>query len=210
MKTQAKLIVFEGPDGSGKSTLVQRTKDLFNSAGLACECMSFPGHEPGTLGHLVYRVHHAPDELGIKSVSPTSLQLLHVAAHIDLIERVILPSMKAGRWVLLDRFWWSTWVYGVTSGAHEPTLQRMIELESEHWGNVQPASLFLSLCTEPGREKLTPSAFATLADGYRNLAAQQAHVHPVHILEGNGSLEKAWGAVVGVLRDLGINGSQGS
>jgi len=68
MTAQGKLIVFEGPDGSGKSTLVQRTKDLLNSTGLACDCLSFPGHERGTLGHLVYRVHHTPEEVGLKSL----------------------------------------------------------------------------------------------------------------------------------------------
>ncbi len=205
MSYKGKLVVFEGPDGSGKSALAARLRDHLKSKELDCDHLSFPGQEPGTLGNLVYKVHHEPEAFGICSIEPTSLQLLHIAAHIDAIERFILPALNQGRWIVLDRFWWSTWVYGVTSGANSRTLKKMIDLELEHWSGVRPACVFLSLGTESGKEKLSPEDFAKLSAAYRDLAAQQAKLYPVEILEGNGSLAEAWNKVVEVVGKMELD-----
>ena len=103
-----RLIVFEGPDGVGKSTLSLALAKRLKATGLAYEHLSFPGKEPGTVGRLVYDVHHDPAEYGIGKITAASLQALHIAAHLDVIERRILPALAKGRWVVLDRFWWST------------------------------------------------------------------------------------------------------
>src|SRR5439155_12811025 len=97
--------------------------------GFLCEWVSFPGREIGTLGKLVYEIHHDAAKAGVKAIDPTSLQLLHIAAHIDAIEARILPALKQGRHVVLDRFWWSTLVYGIVNGANKRSLKAMIEVE---------------------------------------------------------------------------------
>ena len=133
MKEKGRLYVFEGLDGSGKTTLAHALADCLNSAGFECDYFAFPGREDGTLGKLVYELHHNSTELGIKSIKSTSLQLLHIAAHIDAIESRILPVLNKGRYVILDRFWWSTWVHGVVGGVNQRLLQVMINLECVHW-----------------------------------------------------------------------------
>ena len=138
-----KLIVFEGVDGVGKTTLSQNLAARLNDAGVSCEYLSFPGREHGSLGRLVYELHHNPSDLGVTDINLESLQIMHIAAHIDAIENRIIPAINAGRWIVLDRYWWSTWVYGGVLGISKRSLKAMIKLEQPHWKRIEPSVLFL-------------------------------------------------------------------
>jgi len=71
------------------------------------------------------------------------MQMLVTAAHIDVIETEVLPALRAGKNVVLDRYWWSTLVYGRKAGASRKLLEQLVDLEQQAWANVSPASLFL-------------------------------------------------------------------
>ena len=115
--TRGHLIVFEGPDGVGKTTLARLLTRELEHRGCHCLYKSFPGQEEGSLGRLVYDIHHHPHKFGIEQMSPTSLQMLHIAAHVDAIERDIKPSLQRGHHIILDRYWWSTLAYGIVGGS---------------------------------------------------------------------------------------------
>src|SRR5437762_2697000 len=117
------LLVVEGPDGVGKTTLCRALAESLRAAEHDLLEMSFLGREPGTVGELVYRIHHHHGPNRIPAMSPLARQALHIAAHIDAIQRQILPALDAGSTVLLDRFWWSTWVYGVVSACDRRALR---------------------------------------------------------------------------------------
>ena len=102
---RGKLIVFEGADGIGKSVLSQRVAEHLRNNGVSCALLAFPGLEAGTLGRLVYELHHNAAKHGVEAIDPTSMQVLHIAAHIDAIEQKIRPALDSGTWVVLDRFW---------------------------------------------------------------------------------------------------------
>src|SRR5688572_29956791 len=121
--TNGKLVVIEGPDGVGKTAIANELSLRLNHSGQPCKVIAFPGNEPGTLGKLIYGIHHDPTQFGVEQVTPTAVQVLHVAAHLDAIERSILPILRSGQYVLLDRFWWSTWVYGLVSGVNRHILR---------------------------------------------------------------------------------------
>ena len=139
---QGRLYVFEGPDGVGKTTLARAfAKEIADTR--PSEQYSYPGNDPGTLGHLVYKLHHDARSLGVNNISPSSLQLLHVAAHIDLLSKLVVPALRSGRTVVLDRFWWSTWVYGRASSVSEAALTAMLCLEEIYLAGIVPDVVFL-------------------------------------------------------------------
>ena len=137
------LFVFEGANEVGKSTLASLVYVALRAKNIACELTAFPGNQTGTLGRHVYEIHHRPELHGIQQLDPTALQALHVAAHIDAIDRVIAPALAVGKVIILDRFWWSTWVYGNVKGANPRTLQMLIDAERNHWGGTLPRQTFL-------------------------------------------------------------------
>ena len=116
---------------------------MLTARDMPCDLVTFPGREPGTLGLHVYQLHHEPQRFGVERIPPTSVQLLHIAAHIDAINARILPALRAGRWVVLDRFWWSTWVYGLAAGVKKESLEAMLAVERPEWDGVVPAVVFL-------------------------------------------------------------------
>lgn len=189
MTTAGKLYIFEGPDGVGKSTLAEWFASCLRESGIRSILLSFPGRETGTLGKHVYELHHDPARFEIKALAPASLQLLHVAAHIDAIEERIKPLLADGTTVVLDRFWWSTFVYGVVAGASRPVLDRMIALERAVWNPVEPERLFLVTRAEPLRPE-PPELWPRWRDEYLRLSRQEQQNHPVVVIP-NESISEA-------------------
>ncbi len=189
-----KLIVFEGLDDVGKSTLAKRLTSRLCETGVPCKCLSFPGKQPGSLGRLVYDLHHNPSRFGLSEVNQTSMQTLHIAAHIDAVEGQILPALNAGTWVVLDRFWWSTWVYGVTLGVPENSLKMMISLEQLHWGQVKPDALFL-VERESGSPDGGGGQREQILEGYRELASREQTHSRVTKIRNDSSVEDALASV---------------
>jgi thymidylate kinase len=188
---RGRLIVFEGPDGVGKTTLATALTDELTRQGTWCEYLSFPGKDPGTLGRLVYEVHHNPMKFDICDMNPTSKQVLHIAAHVDAIEGRILPALEEGRTVVLDRFWWSTLVYGIVDGVDRASLDAMIALEFKSWGDTKPTIAFLVTRQSPLRAEGSDERWRGLGDEYEDLGREQASHHPVETVHNEASIDQA-------------------
>jgi thymidylate kinase len=193
-----KLFVFEGPDGVGKTTLAMSFTEHLVAQGMGCEFMSFPGREVGTLGHHVYELHHEAARFGIESIRPLSVQVLHIAAHIDAIETRIIPLLSSGRHVALDRFWWSTWVYGTVAKANQEALTAMINAERACWGATQPSNAFLITRTSPLREVEGEDRWIELCEVYGELARIENTQYPVHVIQNDSVVDEALRQIIGI------------
>ena len=144
MRMYSGIYVFEGIDNVGKSTIVQTLREMIAES-LGCECVvvAFPGNEPRTLGSLVYDIHHNQKDYFELPLNETSLQLLHIASHIDLIQGKLKQLISKPCIVLLDRFWWSTYVYGLAGNLDKNMIQAILEPELIHWKDLNVRKVFL-------------------------------------------------------------------
>src|SRR5437868_5774670 len=190
-----KLIVFEGPDEVGKSSVGAAVAARLEARGEPCVLLSFPGREPGTLGKLVYDIHHNPEDFNIVEMSAASMQALHIAAHLDTIQRRIAPTLRSGRHVLLDRYWWSTWVYGVVAGIDRRVLHRMIDVERAQWEPIRPMLAVLLRRAAPLVPVSDINHWQALILEYDRVAQRERESHAVEVVQNDGLLEATVTAV---------------
>lgn len=101
------LVVFEGPEGVGKTTQLNRLARAIQSAGIQFTILREPG---GTaVGEAVRRVLLDPS----LTPSGTAEALLFLASRAQLVSGEVRPALARGEIVLLDRFFLSTYAYQV-------------------------------------------------------------------------------------------------
>lgn len=193
-----KLVVIEGPDNVGKTTICRRFSAKLENLGIKNKAISFPGNRKGTLGKFIHDFHHKHATLGIEKLSPTSLQLLHVAAHFDTVSEDILPALSRGKIVVLDRFWWSTYVYGKISGVNEDVLEKIIELEELAWKKLVPDHVFLLTNQQPFNEETTQQ-WNSLRDEYLSLSEKQESKLNIHRIQNEGGVQETVDEIIGML-----------
>jgi dTMP kinase len=110
MAVGARLIVFEGGEGSGKSTQLRLLSTTLTAHAVNHVCLREPGGT--TLGGEVRRILLDP----ASDITPRAEALLFMASRAELVEREIRPALERGDAVLLDRFFLSTYAYQI--GGH--------------------------------------------------------------------------------------------
>lgn len=140
-------------------------------------------------------------------MTQASRQALHIAAHLDAIERVLLPTLSAGCTLIMDRFWWSTWVYGTMAGVDDQILRALIAAEDECWGATQPAAVILLTADTPRGEMSTDELtdWRDKQEAYRRLADEQNAVHPTHTLQNRGRLDSVVDKALAILANYGLS-----
>jgi dTMP kinase len=99
------LIVFEGPEGAGKSTQLRLLADWLGQRGKDIIAVREPG---GTvIGDEIRRLLLDP----ASEMVPRTEALLFMASRAQLVEKEIRPSLDRGAIVLVDRFFLSTYAY---------------------------------------------------------------------------------------------------
>lgn len=114
---RGKFVVFDGPDGSGKSTQFRRLVRAAGAAGVTvCEV-----REPGgtQIGELVRNIllEYRDDTHG--AMDMRCEMLLFMASRAQLVAERIEPALRRGELVLADRFISSTLAYQGTAGGIE-------------------------------------------------------------------------------------------
>ena len=101
-----KFITFEGLDGCGKSTQMEKLAAALRAEGIDVLTTREPG---GTA--IGERVRAVLLDSRTASLDPWAEMALMFASRAQLITQVIAPALKAGKWVLCDRYTDSTEAY---------------------------------------------------------------------------------------------------
>jgi dTMP kinase len=100
------FITFEGVEGSGKTTQIQRLKKYLIRKGIPCKVTREPGGCP--IGEKIRKILLNPDH---QEMVPACELLLYEAARAQHLKEVIEPFLKKGGVVLCDRFTDATFAY---------------------------------------------------------------------------------------------------
>ena len=125
----ASFIVFEGGDGSGKSTQARSLLRRLRRRGISVMRTHEPGGTP--LGQSLRRLLKSGE-----TMTPISELLLFEAARAQLVQQVIRPFLGQGGVVIADRFTSSTMAYqGYGRGLDRELIER---LNREATGGLEP------------------------------------------------------------------------
>ena len=116
------FITFEGGEGSGKSTHAASLAQRLKGSGIEVVLTREPGGSTGAeiIRHILLSGIAKP--LGAETET-----ILFAAARDDHMRSTILPALKAGQWVICDRFIDSTRVYQGILGKVDGKLIRGLE-----------------------------------------------------------------------------------
>jgi dTMP kinase len=113
------LVVVEGIDGAGKSTIVRRLAEHCAAHGLGCVTSAEPTRGPWGM-----KLRQSMAEKRLSLEEELGLFLKDRAEHV---ERLIRPALAAGKVVLLDRYYLSTAAYQGARGAEPAKILEMNE-----------------------------------------------------------------------------------
>lgn len=130
MKKKGFFITFEGIDGSGKSTQIQKLAKFLEDNGFDIVMTREPG---GSVGGEQIRNLLLQGE--VDRWSAETEILLFTAARRDHLERIILPALQDGKIVICDRFTDSTRMY---QGMRGPKLRDLVDNLTEEVINCDP------------------------------------------------------------------------
>ncbi|MCD6115122.1 dTMP kinase [bacterium] len=119
---QGKFIVFEGLDGSGLSTQAKLLKEYLENRGIKTVLTK----EPTKNSSIASKIHQAlSHQIEIDSLQ---LQRLFAQDRREHLENLIIPSLKEGKFVISDRYFFSSFAFG---SEKEEDLEKIIELNKD-------------------------------------------------------------------------------
>ena len=155
------FVTFEGLDGSGKTTQVDRLRARLEAEGREVVATREPGGTPLGEGirELVLHGHE---------MSPWAEALLFASARAEHVEDVIRPALERGADVLCDRYVDSSLAYqGIARGLG---LERVLEVNLDAVGGLMPDRTFvlaLDSETASGRVGESPDRIEREEPGFR-------------------------------------------
>jgi dTMP kinase len=133
------FITFEGVEGSGKTTQIQRLKKYLTQKGIHCRVTREPGG--CSIGEKIRKILLNPDH---REMVPVTELLLYEAARAQHVKEVIKPFFKKEGVVLCDRFSDATLAYqGYGRRIDLKWIQRLNHFASQ---GIQPDVTFLLDC----------------------------------------------------------------
>jgi len=204
---RGKFLVFEGIDGSGKTTQLKLLGEKLSAWGYQVLYTREPG---GTrIGETVRELLLDPQH---SELVPVAEALLYAAARAQHVAQVIFPALQEGKIVLCDRFFDSSLAYQGFGRGMEISLLQQINVAAIA-GVFPDLVIVLDLNSETGMERINLSERAAdrieqeadeflekVRAGYLSLAGGD----PSHyrVIDANGSIEKVQEDIVRAVEEI--------
>lgn len=214
MAARGKFITFEGLDGSGKSTQIDKLARALRARGVAVTVTREPG---GTAtGEKIREVLLHSTTSGLSSQTEMALMFASRAQHIH---EIILPALAEGRVVLCDRFTDSTEAY--QGAGRKLGSKPVLAIHEILCGGLQPDLTILldnevSFSVERARrrnqkhksarpdkdenrfEQESRAFFGRVRNAYLAIATREAQ--RVHVVDARGTPRETHAAIMEIVR----------
>ena len=194
--TRGKFITLEGIDGAGKSTHLSWLENLLEGMGKSIVVTHEPGGTP--LGEKL-RALLLDTSL---TIHPETEALLMFAARREHLDKLILPALTKGDWVISDRFTDASFAY--QGGGRGLSEDKLDDLECWVQGIFQPdLTFYFDVTSKLGRKRLNNRGdgvestdrfekekdefFDRVRESYLKRARKFSH--RIHIIDSSQSLE---------------------
>ncbi len=194
------LVVFEGIDGTGKSTQIQLLAQYLRARGLEVVTDFEPTR--GKWGMKVRNAALSGERLSIEEEIDCLLQ-----DRREHVRELIEPALERGAWVLLDRYYLSMMAYQGATGANVEEIRLM----NEEFATVPDVAFWLDIPLEMAMERM--NARGNGHDAFENEPFLQA-CHEIysamempwlHRLEADGTVQETQARIREVIREeLGV------
>jgi dTMP kinase len=111
------FIVLDGPEGSGKTTQVERLIQWLREGGRQATAVRDPGSTP-----VSERIREVLLDKRLPEMDVHTEIFLYMASRAEMVARIILPALEVGLVVVSDRFVSSTAAYQGAAGGLSPEI----------------------------------------------------------------------------------------
>lgn len=188
-----KFITLEGIDGAGKSTHLGWLENVLRSKGKTVVVTREPGGTP--LGEALRELLLDNNE----TMHAETEALLMFAARREHLDKIILPALARGDWVISDRFTDASFAY--QGGGRGLATQKLDDLEQWVQGDLQPDfTLYFDVTVELGRQRINAikpaDRFEKEQDAFfrkvRDAYLERAHKFPrrISVIDANQPLDE--------------------
>jgi dTMP kinase len=203
------FITFEGPEGSGKSTQIQRVAAWYRGSGRQCIVTKEPGGTP--IGD---RIRAILLDSGAVGMDPMTEMLLYAASRRQHVAEVIRPAVERGETVFCDRYTDATLAYQgfgrmldldrlqtlnlwATDGL-APRIALLFDLD-EATGLARAHARNAGMTVDEGRFEAEDLRFhRRVREGYLSLA--KAEPQRFEIIDAHGTVDEVFERTVAALR----------
>lgn len=200
-----RFLVFEGPDGSGKSTQFARLSQACKDLGIPlCEVRE-PGGTPvgeRIRQHVLLARADEGLEMGVRCE-----MLMYMASRAELVERKIIPALNRGELVMADRYVASTLAYqGAAGGLPASDIAAVARVATR---NLQPDLVLLfDIDEQAAAKRLSPLLDRMEAKGaafhrkVRQGYLDQAKADPGRygVVDASRTADEVWVQLISLLR----------
>jgi len=184
-----KFIVVEGLDGSGQSTQVKQIEQFLTNKGFTV----YVTKEPTVKSEAGRKIREILDMK--EKIDPGALQALFVQDRKEHLDKWIIPVLEEGIIVISDRYFFSTFAYGVSDGLN---LEELIKMNNNF---LIPDMTFLlkvnpKICMNRIQTRGIPQTLfekeQKLAKVWETYARMSERFPNVYLIDGEKSIEEVF------------------